>query len=75
MPGKTHQHHQQCWLQVEKQTPFWLRHVHAVAAYYQIYSVGLISKEVWSWILHLEIIGGVSNILRMLEVTTIPTNV
>ena len=75
MPGKTHQHRQQCWLQVEKQTPFWIKHVHAVVAFYQIYRVGLISKEVWSWLLHLEIIGAVSNTQRMLELTPIPTNV
>ena len=75
MPGKTHQHCQQCWLQVEKQTPFGIKDVHAIVAFCQIYKVGLISKEVWSWLLHLEIIGAVSNTQRMLESTPIPTNV
>ena len=32
MPGKTHQHRQQCWLQVEKQTPFWIKDLRADVA-------------------------------------------
>ena len=56
MPGKPHQHRQQCGLQVEKQAPFWIRDVHAVVAFYQLYRVGLFSKEVWSWLLPLEIL-------------------
>ena len=74
MPGKTHQHRQQCWLQVEKQTPIWIKDLHAVVTFYQIFRVGFISKEVWSWVLYFENICAVSNIQRMLELTPLPTN-
>ena len=52
MPGKTHQHRQQCWLQVEKQTPFWIKDLRAVVAFYQIFRVGFIPKELWNWLLY-----------------------